>query len=120
MNWKTPPSTQRPRLTAVSADGLNNYFTGYTRYVKDQVFGRDQWISLQSAAETTLFQKDPERRHPAGPGAHDVRPALTASLTSEDKGTLAKNTCRRLEALCPALPGQGERDAGAVGLGGLP
>ena len=61
--------TQRPRLTAVSADGLNNYFTSYTRYVKDQVFGRDQWISLQSAA-------DPERRHPAGPGAHDVRPAL--------------------------------------------
>lgn len=49
--------TQRPRLTAVSADGLNNYFTSYTRYVKDQVFGRDQWISLQSAAETTLFQK---------------------------------------------------------------
>ena len=39
--------TQRPRLTAVSADGLNNYFTSYTRYVKDQVFGRDQWISLQ-------------------------------------------------------------------------
>ena len=49
--------TQRPRLTAVSADGLNNYFTSYTRYVKDQVFGRDQWISLQSAAETTLFQR---------------------------------------------------------------
>ena len=57
--------TQRPRLTAVSADGLNNYFTSYTRYVKDQVFGRDQPLP-----------KDPERRHPAGPGAHDVRPAL--------------------------------------------
>ena len=25
--------------------------------MKDQVFGRDQWISLQSLAETTLFQK---------------------------------------------------------------
>ena len=62
--------TQRPRLTAVSADGLNNYFTSYTRYVKDQVFGRDQWISLQSAAETTLFQKTQSG------GAHDVRPAL--------------------------------------------
>ena len=46
--------TQRPRLTAVSADGLNNYFTSYTRYVKDQVFGRDQWISLQSAAEMSM------------------------------------------------------------------
>ena len=49
--------TQRPKLTAVTADGLNNYFTNYTKYVKDQVFGRDQWIGLQSAAETTLFQK---------------------------------------------------------------
>ena len=49
--------TQRPKLTAVSVDGLNNYFTNYTKYVKDQVFGRDQWISLQSLAETALFQK---------------------------------------------------------------
>ena len=49
--------TQRPKLTAVSVDGLNNYFMNYTKYVKDQVFGRDQWISLQSLAETTLFQK---------------------------------------------------------------
>ena len=49
--------TQRPKLTAVSVDGLNNYFTNYTKYVKDQVFGRDQWIDLQSLAETTLFQK---------------------------------------------------------------
>ena len=49
--------TQRPKLTAVSVDGLNSYFTNYTKYVKDQVFGRDQWIDLQSLAETTLFQK---------------------------------------------------------------
>ena len=65
--------TQRPRLTAVSADGLNNYFTSYTRYVKDQVFGRDQWISLQSAAETTLFQKTQS----GGILFIDVLPALT-------------------------------------------
>ena len=49
--------TQRPKLTAVSVDGLNSYFTNYTKYVKDQVLGRDQWIDLQSLAETTLFQK---------------------------------------------------------------
>lgn len=41
----------------MSVDGLNSYFTNYTKYVKDQVFGRDQWIDLQSLAETTLFQK---------------------------------------------------------------
>ena len=40
--------TQKPKLSAVSVDGLNSYFTNYTKYVKDQVFGRDQWISLQS------------------------------------------------------------------------
>ena len=44
---------QRPKLTAPTADRLNNYFTGYTKYVKDQVAGRDQWISLQSVVETT-------------------------------------------------------------------
>ena len=38
--------SQRPALTQLSAKGLNSYFTAYTKYVKDQVFGRDQWISL--------------------------------------------------------------------------
>ena len=41
--------SQRPALTQLSAKGLNSYFTAYTKYVKDQVFGRDQWISLQRA-----------------------------------------------------------------------
>ena len=39
----------RDRFTA---KGLNSYFTAYTKYVKDQVAGRDQWISLQSVVET--------------------------------------------------------------------
>ena len=38
--------SQRPALTQLSAKGLNSYFTAYTKYVKDQVFGRDDWISL--------------------------------------------------------------------------
>ena len=50
--------SQRPALTQLSAKGLNSYFTAYTKYVKDQVFGRDQWISLQSVVETTLLQKE--------------------------------------------------------------
>ena len=45
--------SQRPALTQLSAKGLNSYFTAYTKYVKDQVFGRDNWISLQSVVETT-------------------------------------------------------------------
>lgn len=50
--------SQRPALTQLSAKGLNSYFTAYTKYVKDQVFGRDEWISLQSVVETTLLQKE--------------------------------------------------------------
>ena len=49
--------SQRPALTQFTAKGLNSYFTAYTKYVKDQVAGRDQWISLQSVVETTLLQK---------------------------------------------------------------
>ena len=29
--------SQRPGLSSVSADGLNKFFTAYTKYVKDQV-----------------------------------------------------------------------------------
>jgi hypothetical protein len=51
--------TQRPTLavSSLSADSLNRYFSSYTQYVKDQVFARDGWISLQSFCETTLLQK---------------------------------------------------------------
>jgi len=49
--------SQRPALTQFTAKGLNSYFTAYTKYVKDQVAGRDQWISLQCVVETTLLQK---------------------------------------------------------------
>ena len=38
--------------------GLSLIHISYTKYVKDQVFGRDQWISLQSMVETTLLQKE--------------------------------------------------------------
>ena len=68
--------TQRPRLTAVSADGLNNYFTSYTRYVKDQVFWPRPVDQPAERGGDHPLPKDPERWHPAGPGAHDVRPAL--------------------------------------------
>lgn len=56
MRWKTPPSPSGPSSRRCRWT-LNSYFTNYTKYVKDQVFGRDQWIDLQSLAETTLFQK---------------------------------------------------------------
>ena len=95
--------TQRPRLTAVSADGLNNYFTSYTRYVKDQVFGRDQWISLQSAAETTLFQKTQSGGILLG--RQQMMFPRTYGLVSSETRTLPKNTAA-LEALCQRYPGK--------------
>ena len=50
--------SQRPSLSSVSADGLNKFFTAYTKYVKDQVAGRDNWVALQSTVETKVMQKE--------------------------------------------------------------
>lgn len=55
--------TQRPTLSLAGKDfggavnAVNDYFTTYTRYVKDQVAGRDLWVSAQAGMETLLFQK---------------------------------------------------------------
>ena len=76
--------SQRPALTQLSAKGLNSYFTAYTKYVKDQVFGRDQWISLQSMVETTLLQKEQNggillgREHMMFPAPSGCSPARSA------------------------------------------
>ncbi len=54
---------QRPTLSLEGknlsgvASAVNDYFTGYSRYVKEQVAGRDGWIGLQAGFETLLFQK---------------------------------------------------------------
>ena len=95
--------TQRPRLTAVSADGLNNYFTSYTRYVKDQVFGRDQWINLQSAAETTLFQKTQSGGILLG-REHMMFARHYSILKNEEKG-MAKNLAA-VQSLAQRYPGR--------------
>ena len=51
--------TQRPAVTAqiLTPAGLNSFFNNYSQYTKDQVPGRDAWISLQSFVETALLQK---------------------------------------------------------------
>ncbi len=95
--------TQKPKLSAVSAEGLNNYFTSYTKYVKDQVIGRDQWISLQSFAETTLFQKTQNGGILLGK-EHMMFPR-TYGLTSSEERTLPKNTAA-LTSLCQRYPGK--------------
>ena len=94
---------QRPSLSAPTADGLNTYFTSYTKYVKDQVFGRDQWIGLQSSVETTLFQKTQSGGILLGK-EHMMFPR-TYGLTSSEIRTLPKNTAA-LTALCQRYPGK--------------
>ena len=95
--------SQRPALTQLSAKGLNSYFTAYTKYVKDQVFGRDEWISLQSVVETTLLQKEQNGGILLGK-EHMMFPRTFSLLDSENR-TLPKNTAA-LEALCQRYPGK--------------
>ena len=95
--------SQRPALTQLSAKGLNSYFTAYTKYVKDQVFGRDNWISLQSVVETTLLQKEQSGGILLGK-EHMMFPRTFGLLDSENR-TLPKNTAA-VEALCQRHPGK--------------
>ena len=98
--------SQRPALTQLSAKGLNSYFTAYTKYVKDQVFGRDEWISLQSVVETTLLQKEQNGGILLGK-EHMMFPRTFGLLDSENR-TLPKNTAA-VEALCQRHPGKVSR-----------
>ena len=93
---------QRPALTQLSAKGLNSYFTAYTKYVKDQVVGRDAWIGMQSVVETTLLQKQQSGGILLGK-EHMMFPRTFGLLSSEER-TLPKNTAA-LEALCQRYPG---------------
>ncbi len=53
--------------------------------------GRDQWISLQSAVETTLFQKTQSGGILLGK-EHMMFPGTYGLLKNEEKRTLPKNT----------------------------
>ena len=94
--------SQRPSLSSFSADGLNKFFTAYTKYVKDQVVGRDNWVALQSTVETKVMQKEQSGGILLGK-EHMMFPR-TYGLVSSETRTLPKNTAA-LEALCQRHPG---------------
>ena len=94
--------SQRPSLSSFSADGLNKFFTAYTKYVKDQVAGRDNWVALQSTVETKVMQKEQSGGILLG-REHMMFPR-TYGLVSSETRTLPKNTAA-LEALCRRYPG---------------
>ena len=95
--------SQRPSLSSVSADGLNKFFTAYTKYVKDQVVGRDNWVALQSTVETKVMQK--EQSGGILLGKQQMMFPRTYGLVSSETRTLPKNTAA-LEALCQRYPGK--------------
>ena len=95
--------SQRPGLSSVSADGLNKFFTAYTKYVKDQVVGRDNWVALQSTVETKVMQK--EQSGGILLGRQQMMFPRTYGLVSSETRTLPKNTAA-LEALCQRYPGK--------------
>ena len=94
--------SQRPSLSSFSADGLNKFFTAYTKYVKDQVAGRDNWVALQSTVETKVMQKEQSGGILLGK-EHMMFPR-TYGLASSETRPLPKNTAA-LEALCQRYPG---------------
>ena len=94
--------SQRPSLSSFSADGLNKFFTAYTKYVKDQVAGRDNWVALQSTVETKVMQK--EQSDGILLGKEHMMFPRTYGLVSSETRTLPKNTAA-LKALCQRYPG---------------
>ena len=95
--------TQRPKVTAqiLSSAGLNRFFDDYTQYTKDQIPGRDAWISLQSFVETALLQKTQSGGILLGDkGQMFDRPY---GLVSSEERTLPRNIAAvaSLAARCP-------------------
>ena len=95
--------TQRPAVTAqiLSSAGLNRFFNDYTQYTKDQIPGRDAWISLQSFVETALLQKTQSGGVLLGDNGQMFD--RTYGLVSSEERTLPRNIAAvaSLAARCP-------------------
>ena len=109
--------TQRPKLTAVSVDGLEQLFYELYQICEGSGLRAGPVDQPAEPGRDDPVPEDPERRHPAGAGAPDVCPALPrsahrrAGLEQESgSGAVAGR----------ALSRQGELHACAVGLRALP
>ena len=95
--------TQRPKVTAqiLSSAGLNRFVNDYTQYTKDQIPGRDAWISLQSFVETALLQKTQSGGILLGDKGQMFD--RTYGLVSSEERTLPRNIAAvaSLAARCP-------------------
>ena len=97
--------TQRPAITTqlLTAKGLNQFFGNYTQYTKDQIPGRDGWISLQSFVETALFQKTQSGGVLLGDEGQMIN--RTFGLVSSEERTLPRNIAA-VTSLASRYPGK--------------
>ncbi|OUN40237.1 hypothetical protein B5G28_02430 [Faecalibacterium sp. An77] len=97
--------TQRPAITTqlLTAKGLNQFFSNYTQYTKDQIPGRDGWISLQSFVETALFQKTQSGGVLLGDEGQMIN--RTFGLVSSEERTLPRNIAA-VTSLASRYPGK--------------
>lgn len=97
--------TQRPAITTqlLTAKGLNQFFSSYTQYTKDQIPGRDGWISLQSFVETALFQKTQSGGVLLGDEGQMIN--RTFGLVSSEERTLPRNIAA-VTSLASRYPGK--------------
>lgn len=97
--------TQRPAITTqlLTAKGLNQFFNNYTQYTKDQIPGRDGWISLQSFVETALFQKTQSGGVLLGDEGQMIN--RTFGLVSSEERTLPRNIAA-VTSLASRYPGK--------------
>lgn len=100
---------QRPGLSLAGkdlagiTDSLNTYFTKYSKYVKEQVAGRDGWIGLQAGFETLVFQKTESGGILLGQDGQMF--ARTYGLLSSEEKRLPLNT-QAVGALARRWPGR--------------
>ncbi len=81
---------------------INSYFNSYTDYAKDQIAGRDAWISAYSFVETAIFQKTDLGQIFLG-DADMMFTKTVDMLTSEE--TTFPNNIDALVSLSEAYPG---------------
>ncbi len=80
---------------------VNGYFSDYTDYAKDQIAGRDAWISAYSFVETAIFQKTDIGAIYLGDD--DMMFTKTVDLLSSEETTFTANIAA-LVALGEAYP----------------
>ncbi len=97
------PTIDFSKVTSANVVSIvNTYFNSYTNYAKDQIAGRDAWISAYSFVETAVFQKTDIGQIYLGDD--DMMFTKTVELLVSEETTFPNNVAA-LAALSEAYPG---------------